>query len=772
MPLTQTPPDSIQDALRARSQSQNGPANGHGNGHHHLDLKDLPTPENAKPRLSLAADIGMDGGFGERWLIVDTHHLRVVTPAHNGKAAHVDLELALADITDARAEMGVGSGALLLTLQNGATREAVRYTLAQAPAFSAAARALQSYIKGEEPPASLTQGLEKKACPKCGDPLPDDTNVCPKCVDKRAVLSRLLGYALPYKMQAILVTTLMLAGTAVALVPPILQQRLTDDVLVPHRHIAWIGWIMLGVIGVNVASTALTVWRGRVAARISNHMVYALRTSAYNKLQALSLSYYDKRQTGSLMARVTQDVNELQTFLVDGLQIFVVNTVQIVLTLVILLRYNWQLTLLVLLPIPLTIFLARRIMKLLWGRLHRLYYLRAGLSASINAALSGVRVVKAFAQERREASRFSERALGLFNAGLVVEQSWATYFPILAFITTFGMYIIWYAGGLQVFANRTNLPQYGMTVGVLGLFLSYIFMLLGPLQQMTRIADWLSRSTAGAERVFEVIDAEPDIQDAPDAVPLPRMAGKVELRDVRFSYDKNSDVLEDVSLVVQPGEMIGLVGHSGAGKSTLINLLSRFYDVRDGSILIDDIDIRHIATDDLRRQIGVVLQEPFLFPGTVADNIAYAKPGASPVEIMRAAKAANAHDFIMRFNDGYDTLVGERGARLSGGERQRLSIARAILHDPRILILDEATASVDTETEKQIQDAIQRLVRGRTTFAIAHRLSTLRNAHRLMVMERGKMVELGTHDELLSMPDGVFKKLVTMQQEVNKLHVV
>ena len=334
------------------------------------------------------------------------------------------------------------------------------------------------------------------------------------------------------------------------------------------------------------------------------------------------------------------------------------------------------------------------------------------------------------------------------------------------------MYIIWYAGGLQVFANHTNLPQYGMTVGVLGLFLSYIFMLMGPLQQMTRIADWLSRSTAGAERVFEVIDAEPDIQDTPDSVPLPRINGKVELRDVRFSYDKNSDVLEDVSLTVQPGEMIGLVGHSGAGKSTLINLLSRFYDVRDGSILIDDIDIRHIKTDDLRRQIGVVLQEPFLFPGTVADNIAYAKPGASPVDIMRAAKAANAHDFIMRFNDGYDTLVGERGARLSGGERQRLSIARAILHDPRILILDEATASVDTETEKQIQEAIQRLVKGRTTFAIAHRLSTLRNAHRLMVMERGKMVELGTHDELLSMPDGVFKKLVDMQQEVNKLHVV
>ena len=253
---------------------------------------------------------------------------------------------------------------------------------------------------------------------------------------------------------------------------------------------------------------------------------------------------------------------------------------------------------------------------------------------------------------------------------------------------------------------------------------------------------------------------------------MPHIEGHVELRNVRFSYDKNQSVLEDVSINVEPGEMIGLVGHSGAGKSTIINLLSRFYDVKDGPILIDGVDIRHIKMNDLRRQVGVVLQEPFLFPGTISDNIAYAKPDATPMEIMRAAKAANAHDFIMRFPDGYDTWVGERGARLSGGERQRISIARAILHDPRILILDEATASVDTETEKQIQEAIARLIEGRTTFAIAHRLSTLRNACRLMVMERGKMVELGTHDELLAMPEGVFKKLVDMQQEVNQLQAV
>ena len=401
-----------------------------------------------------------------------------------------------------------------------------------------------------------------------------------------------------------------------------------------------------------------------------------------------------------------------------------------------------------------------------------MFYLRSNLGSILNSVLSGVRVVKAFGQENREADRFKNKSFQLFQAGVVVEQSWATYFPIIGFITTIGTYIVYLVGGLEVVRNFTNNPHNGMTLGVLSMFLVYIAMLMAPLQGMTRIADWLSRSAASAERVFEVIDAEPDVKRDPNPVRMDRIEGHVELRGVRFSYDKNQNVLKEISLDVMPGEMIGLVGHSGAGKTTIINLISRFYDVQEGAVLIDGVDVKRIDRDDLRRQIGVVLQEPFLFPGTVAENIAYARPGASLLDVMRAAKAANAHDFIMNFADGYDTLVGERGARLSGGERQRLSIARAILHDPRILILDEATASVDTETEKQIQEAIARLTTGRTTFAIAHRLSTLRNASRLVVMERGKMVELGTHDELLAMPEGVFRRLVNMQQEVNALREI
>ena len=709
------------------------------------------------------------GAFGERWLVVDQTHVRVLQASPNAPAP-VELDIPIADIKEAKTESLVGSGALRLTLRNGQVLEAVRYTLGVAPAFQAAARVLEAYIKDEDPSDSLLADFDsKKSCGKCGDPLPDDTNVCPKCVDRKAVLLRLLSYALPYKARVVTVVVLMLAGTYMTLLPLLLAKKLTDNVLIAHRHPNWIGLIVAGLIGSSLLGVAVAVWRGRLVSWMSNHMVHTIRVQAYNRLQSLSLSYYDKRQTGSLMSRVTQDVGELQDFLVQGITFFLVNTLIIIAFLIVLLIQDWKLTLLVLIPVPLVVLATNRLWKMLRNRFHRVWHLRSGLSASINSAISGVRVVKAFAQESREAGRFQNRSEALFTANVQVGQAWNTYFPVLSFLTTAGVFIVWFYGGHEVFRNTSNSEARGMTVGALTLFIGAIGQLMSPIQQMTQIADWLSRSTAAAERVFEVIDAQPEVDDAADAVAMPHMQGRVEMDGVWFSYDKNQQTLENVSVDVQPGEMIGLVGHSGAGKSTVINLLSRFYDVKDGRITIDGVDIRKIKMEDLRRQIGVVLQEPFLFPGTISDNIAYAKPDATPLEIMQAAKAANAHEFVMRFPDGYDTYVGERGARLSGGERQRLSIARAILHDPRILILDEATASVDTETEKQIQEAMARLIQGRTTFAIAHRLSTLRNASRLMVMEKGKLVELGTHDELLSKPEGVFRRLVDMQQEVNKL---
>jgi ATP-binding cassette subfamily B protein len=348
-----------------------------------------------------------------------------------------------------------------------------------------------------------------------------------------------------------------------------------------------------------------------------------------------------------------------------------------------------------------------------------------------------------------------------------------TFFPVLYFIMSIGNLIVWYVGGYQVIQDSAIgaalLPdRRAFTLGQFFTFIGYLAQFYGPLQFMSRIADFLSRSLASAERVFEVLDTESEVQDAREPVALPRIEGRVEFRRVTFGYEPHKPVLKDVSFSVAPGEMIGLVGQSGAGKSTTINLICRFYEVDEGAVLIDGVNIREIAQKDLRSQIGVVLQEPFLFSGSIYENIAFARPSASRDDIMAAAKAANAHDFIVQKPDGYDTQVGERGQTLSGGERQRVSIARAILHNPRILILDEATASVDTDTEKQIQDAIGRLIQGRTTFAIAHRLSTLRNATRLVVLKDGKVAEIGTHAELTE-KKGEFHRLVEMQQQMNTI---
>jgi ATP-binding cassette subfamily B protein len=395
-------------------------------------------------------------------------------------------------------------------------------------------------------------------------------------------------------------------------------------------------------------------------------------------------------------------------------------------------------------------------------RFERQWQIRSAMTAALGSVLNGARVVKAFAQEEREINAFHRRSHSLFQSQVGVEQAWSTIGPILGLLMTSGSFVVWYVGGFQVITGQ-------ITFGTMTMFQFFLGQLYGPLQGMTRIADWLSRALTSAERVFEVIDTEPDVKDVAETVPMPHIEGAVTFENVAFGYDRSRRVLEEFTIDVKPGEMIGLVGHSGAGKTTIINLLSRFYDPVEGRILIDGVEMKKIAVHDLRSQLGIVLQEPFLFPGTIADNIAYANPKATPEEIMRAAKAANAHDFIMRFPDGYDSQVGERGTRLSGGERQRISIARAILHNPRILILDEATASVDTETEKQIQEAIQRLIKGRTTFAIAHRLSTLRNADRLVVMDKGKIAEMGTHDELMNKEGGTFRRLVEMQTEINKL---
>src|SRR3989454_593320 len=755
-----------------------------------------PLPASVEEKLAMApkdlvaavsTDLDPSGHFGEEWLVFTPARLSVYASNGNGFVPRVDL--ALDEIKTATVD-GLGGGGALPETVDGKSVEVLRYSNAKQRKFGRIAKyinALTRYKKvleqarrgdkdaagkpveaPSEHPRLEPDKEDQKRCPACKLLLPEGSKVCPACMSKGKAIRRILAYLKPHQGQVVLIWAMMLMGVGLSLVPPYLTKPLTDVVLKPvgnplsvGERYSMLGWLVLAWMSVQFMGQALGVWRGRMAVRLGQQLSHELREDVFRHLQSLSLKYFDKRQTGALIGRVTRDTQSLEDVLVESIQMFFSNILLFFGIGAVLLWMNWKLTLLVFIPAPFVMLLT----KVFWPRImngwRRAWHLHSRLTATVSDSLSGVRVVRAFAKEDREVQRFDKHSLELRQANITAEHMWVTFFPFLFFIVSLGNLMVWYFGGQSVIRGE-------MTLGTFFLFLGYLGAFYGPLQYMSRVTDFLSRSLASAERVFEVLDTKSDVKEAEKPVRIPRIEGRVEFKNVTFGYEPHKPVLKEINLNVAPGEMIGLVGQSGAGKSTTINLICRFYEVQEGEILIDGVNIRHLAQKELRSQIGVVLQEPFLFSGSIFENIAFARPEATREDIMAAAKAANAHDFIIQKPDGYDTQVGERGQMLSGGERQRVSIARAILHNPRILILDEATASVDTDTERQIQDAIARLIRGRTTFAIAHRLSTLRNATRLVVLKDGKVAEVGTHEELIE-KKGEFHRLVQAQQDLNKI---
>lgn len=715
--------------------------------------------------IAIESDLDTEGKFNSCWLLINNNELAVTGSDNTSIVYRVNLS----DITGARTEPAIGVGILYIEI-NGHAKDIMHYSNSLTGKFNKAARLLDSHAKNEEAPDDIHLE-ERQRCPKCGRLLNPWSKVCSNCINKKKIIYRLLGYVAPYKKTGVFVSFLYLITTLVDMIPPYFAKPLTDKVLIPavqggdtKQYVSTLALIVLGLVTTRILSALLTIIRGRAGGFLGNKITYDIRNQLYESLQKLSMSYFDKRQVGAVLTHITQDSNQLSNFLVEGVQYYVVNIIQIIGIAAFLLYMNWKLALLILLPAPLLVLLTYVSWKVLRKAWRNFWHSWSRLGAVFNDALSGIKVVKSFGQEQAEYNKYMNPSTNVYESGLKAEQVGAIVWPTMGFVMISGSLLVYWFGGLQViFGNESP--------GTLMLFLSYSGMFYAPLHMLTQISNWMSRSFSAADRIFEVMDTEPDIKDAPDAVSMPYIKGDIEFKKVSFGYDKYKPVLTDVNFTVKAGEMIGLVGKSGAGKTTTINLVSRLYDVTEGQILVDGVDIRNIKLEDLRRQIGVVLQEPYLFSGTIAENIAYGKQDATRDEIMAAAKAANAHEFIMRFSDGYDTPVRERGQRLSGGERQRISIARAILRNPRILIFDEATSSVDTETEKKLQEAIARLVQGRTTFAIAHRLSTLRNADRLLVIENGKFVEFGTHEELLR-KKGVYYKLVELQKEVSRLVAV
>lgn len=728
--------------------------------------------------IVVRADMTLDGRYDESWFVTTDRQIAVYEGGDRYDAPV--LRLPVAELQSAKARLLYGNGALELTSKAG-TFDAVRFSRSLSSVFETVASSLnklvESGVEGLKEAGLVAGGNAKEAnkCPQCGRTLPWGSNVCPFCVEKKKVLVRLLGYLKPYWALAAFTLFLSMAVTGLGLMDPIMQKLLVDDAI-GKGDMRLLVWIVIGYLGIHGLNMVLHMLRGYYMSYMGQKVTYDLSTEVYAHLQKLSMSFYDKRQTGSIMTRVTSDVSRLQNFIVFGLQDTLIQILTVIFIAVIVLAMNWKLAAIALLPMPVvglgTALFARRIHKVY----HRIWRRISEVNAILGDTIPGVRVVKAFGREKEETQKFAAKQKELLGNHMEAVGLSSVFYPAMGFVMILGAAFIWGFGGYRVIqetqaATTGGKVVAGLTLGDLLAFIGYMWRLYGPVQQLSRLSGMFQEAVTSAERVFEVLDTQPDVQEAVQPVEMD-IKGNIEFDNVSFGYEKGEPILKNITLSIKAGEMIGVVGASGAGKTTLINLLSRFYDVTEGSIRIDGVDIRQLSLRSLRDQLAIVPQEPFLFHASIGQNLAYGKLDAAPEEIMWAAKMANAHDFIMEFPDGYDTRLGERGVGLSGGQKQRISIARAILMNPRILILDEATSAVDTETERLIQEAINRLVKGRTTIAIAHRLSTLKNADRIVVLEGGRVVEVGTHDELLSNEDGVFARLVRMQSEIARTHAV
>ena len=700
------------------------------------------------------SDLTENRQFGTGYLVLTSECLLVVSQSKIVCRFNND------DLREVFTEELIGGGRVSVRSETGIFH-LLYYSNHLVEDFAKTVHLINDYLKGSS--LVFPESSRDSFCKKCGSPLPERSGNCPRCVPRMKILKRIITLAFPYKKEAVFLLIITAIGVLLQVLPPYLTRGIIDD-CIGRGNREKLPFYVGAMIITGILYLASRLVHIRLSSWISNRVVTDLRSNLHRALQYLRLSFFNRREPGELVGRIMHDTGELQQFLVDGLPFLIINSLTFIVVGAIMLSLNWKLSLAVMLPLPLLIFGT----SWFWKKLHPLF-LREGtivghLHSILSESLYGLRAVKACSREEHRIQLFNNVNEQLASTRVSTQLISGSFNETIYWIMSLGVSLVWYFGAKM---NESS----SFSLGALMAFIGYIWLFYGPLQWFSMVLNWMTHAFSGAERIFEVLDTVPENHRNDECVEVEKILGEVEFRNVHFSYERGKGVIKGLSFRIAPGETIGLVGRSGAGKSTIINLLIRFFEPDSGSILVDGIALEKIRTDKLRSSIGIVMQEPFLFNGTIAENIAYGMENVSFSRIQSAARAAYAHDFIVSKPDGYDTVVGEGGERLSGGEKQRIAIARAILHDPPILILDEATSSVDASTEHHIQEAIGNLIKGRTTIAIAHRLSTLRNADRLMVLSDGKIAETGSHDELLEL-DGIYAEMVCSYNSVNALQSV